>query len=237
MCLNTWSLINAAYLALTNDGHRNPPPFPVIEGGPAWIRSDNYQINAKAEDEHASQEMMRGPMMQVLLEDRFKLRVHRETREGPVYVLTVAKGGPKLKPFKEGSCVPPPYLAPLPPDVSPDRLCPPPPPMEQRGPNWVMGFVGMTIDAFSRAYLAPILQLPVLDRTGISGRFDFQLEYAPDDATPAAFFPGRGDAPQDTTGGTSIFTAMQEQLGLKLESAKGPREFLVIDHVERPTEN
>ena len=76
-----------------------------IKGSPAWVNSERYTIDAKGEGP-ARQEMMRGPMMQALLHDRFKLRVHRESREIPVYNLTVAKGGPKLQPYRDGSCVP-----------------------------------------------------------------------------------------------------------------------------------
>jgi uncharacterized protein (TIGR03435 family) len=79
-----------------------------------------------------------------------------------------------------------------------------------------------------------VLDRPVVDKTGIAGLFDFQLEFAPDEATPAL---PRLKTLADSAGGPSIFTAMQEQLGLKLEPAKGPGEFLIIDSVERPTEN
>ncbi len=83
------------------------------------------------------------------------------------------------------------------------------------------------------------LDRPVIDKTGIDGLFDIHLEFALDDTTRAVLPANRPDTiyPDDPTGGTSIFTAVQEQLGLKLESAKGPGEFLVIDHVERPSEN
>ncbi len=103
-------LIAQAY-GLFAGGHRNPPwTMPPVEGGPAWLKSDRYEIVAKAAGD-TSQDTMNGPMLQALLEDRFKLKVHRETREIPVYALTVAKAGPephplgpKLHPFKEGSC-------------------------------------------------------------------------------------------------------------------------------------
>jgi len=86
------------------DGKRNPSPWLVpIEGGPTWIDSDRYTIEAKAEAS-TSREMMSGPMMQALLEGRLLLRTHRATREVPVYELTVAKGGPKLQVAQEGKC-------------------------------------------------------------------------------------------------------------------------------------
>jgi uncharacterized protein (TIGR03435 family) len=98
-------LIQAAYVIFAN-GHAmtNPSHIP-ISGGPEWINSDRYTIDAKPEDPQTL-EMMNGPMLQALLEERFRLKVHREVREVPVYSLTEAKTGLKLKPFKEGSCTP-----------------------------------------------------------------------------------------------------------------------------------
>jgi uncharacterized protein (TIGR03435 family) len=174
---------------------------------------------------------MHGPMLQALLEDRFKLRVHRETRDVPVYALTIAKGGLKLPPFKEGSCTPvdhtqfPPFSAPLTPDQI-AKNC------HARGTkdglNLKVDAQGMTLDDFAKIFLdTHTLNRPVVNKTGIAGRFDFHLEYAPERGAPA----------DDVSEGPSIFTALQEQLGLKLESAKGPGEFFVIDSVERPSEN
>jgi uncharacterized protein (TIGR03435 family) len=236
VCTSVRALINQAYFMFA-EGHSGALAsgqlsFFQIEGGPSWINSTQYQINATAEDDHASVATMRGPMMQTLLEDRFKLKVHYKSREVPAYALVVAKGGPKMKPFKEGSCVPAyslPPAAPLPPDPCPPLV------REGKGPNRTGSWPGMSLDEFSSQYLSTILDRPVIDKTGIAGRFDLVLEYAPDDATPG---PNRADAgPDNPTGGTSIFTALQEQLGLKLEPAKGSREFLIIDHVERPSEN
>ena len=76
-----------------------------IEGGPDWIHSETFEIDAKS-DGHPSIQMMLGPMMQAILQDRFKLRIHRETRQGPVYELALGKGSPKLKPLQDGSCIP-----------------------------------------------------------------------------------------------------------------------------------
>ncbi len=106
-------------------------------------------------------------------------------------------------------------------------------------------FHGITLDDFTKA-LDRAMDRSIINKTGIVGMFDIHLEFAPDEATPA-FMPGgrilgyagppTPPAQDDPTGGPSIFTAMQEQLGLKLESAKGPAEFFIIDHVERPSEN
>jgi bla regulator protein BlaR1 len=252
-----------AVLALTNSeagliqrvygrlriGQRLPPgsALPIL-GGPAWIYSDSYVINAEAGG-NASEETMEGPMLQALLEDRFKLKIHLESREVPVYALSVVNGDSKLQRFQQGSCVP----------IDPSNLPPPPPPPGQRncnafvgvgvntGPNIKVEAQGTSLDYFSRL-LSLALDRPVTDKTGIAGNFEIHLEFAPDRTTPR-FLPG-GDmnpgipsvgappaTPSDPTGGTSIFTAIQEQLGLKLDPAQGSRYVLVIDSVERPSEN
>jgi uncharacterized protein (TIGR03435 family) len=114
--------------------------------------------------------------------------------------------------------------------------------MQRKGPNIAWGFLG-EFDDFAKI-LNSMLDRPVVNKAALRGVFNFHVEFAPDDTTPV--FGARlraiseGDdatTPSDPTGGTSIFTAFQEQLGLKLEPAKGPREFLVIEHVERPSEN
>jgi uncharacterized protein (TIGR03435 family) len=105
-------LIQRAYVRFAG-GHPHWPGIVPIQGGPDWIRSELYNINAKAEG-NPNEQMMQGPMLQALLEDGFKLKIHRETREVPVYVLTAAQGGSLLKPFTEGSCTPMPLTVPLP---------------------------------------------------------------------------------------------------------------------------
>jgi uncharacterized protein (TIGR03435 family) len=103
-CNTVENLIMMAYVFFQNGSSPTIKRMPVT-GGPAWIRSEYYAVNAKAEGAAPVAQMM-GPMLQTLLEDRFKLRIHHETKEGPVYVMTVAKGGSKLQPAKEGSCTP-----------------------------------------------------------------------------------------------------------------------------------
>jgi uncharacterized protein (TIGR03435 family) len=180
-----------------------------VSGGPSWLTSDHFDITAKAEGDPSREQMML--MLQTLLADRFKLKVHRETREGAVYALVVAKNGSKLQEVKElkdgdragvftyrtGS--------PVEPAVSYIRT----------GRKASMPLLVQT--------LADMVARPVLDQTGIKGEFDFRLEYAADDSHLDAF--------------PSLFTAIQEQLGLKLEAQKGPMETLVIDHVEKPSDN
>jgi uncharacterized protein (TIGR03435 family) len=226
-------LIQRAYGGI---GIRHVVPLgsaPPVSGGPAWIYSDLYSINAKAEG-NASEALMEGPMLQALLEDRFKLQLHRASKEIPVYALTVAKSGSKLLPFKEGSCIAVDFTKPP---------IPPPPPGQKscnavvggrRGSNTKLEAQAITLDYFSKL-LSLVLDRPVIDKTGIRGKFDFHLLYLVDQTTPGVLLPDFG--PSDDSPAASIFTVVQEQLGLKLEPTKGAREFLVIDHVERPTEN
>jgi len=207
-----------------------------LVGDPLRAIADNYDIEAKAEGTTSVKEM-EGPMLQALLESRFRLVLHRETRQLPIYELTVAKGGAKLTPSKESSCVPyrtdePP--APASPDAPRTNYC---------------GFrfggdgsdrtldgtgIGMALLAsnLSRTYNSN-LGRNVLDGTGLSGVFDVHLKWTIDDLTAAGPIASDGLAASPV----GLLTALQEQLGLKLESAKGPVEVLVIDHIERPSAN
>ncbi len=227
-CLTVKFLIQAAYAP-------SPDASVPLSGGPAWIDSDPYDIEAKAEN-NPSREVMSGPMLQALLEERFRLRIHRETKEVPVYDLTAGKGGPRLQAFREGSC------------VASDPQQPPAAAPGQRRPtlcgSFSIGLKGanLTLDVHKRSLTEFARQLhldrPVIDQTGISGLFDFHLEFTVDGTTAGFFPPGfQIPAPSDSPGGISMFTAVQEQLGLRLEPAKGPGELLVIDSVDRPTAN
>jgi uncharacterized protein (TIGR03435 family) len=201
-----------------------------ISGGPAWIYSDFYVINAET-PEKANEKTMEGPMLQAVLENRFRLKVHRETRQVPVYALTVARGGPKLQ-AGDASCITPNYSAfpqpPLPPGKRPcdDTVG------GRKGPNATLNMDDGTVDYFCKL-LGLMLDRPIVDKTGIRGKYGFHLEFATDQSTPGALQFG---PPAEDPSAPSIFTAVQ-QLGLKLEATRGPREFLVIDHVERPSEN
>jgi uncharacterized protein (TIGR03435 family) len=221
----------------------NVKDFQVL-GGPSWANSNGYDIIAKAEG-NATFDQMR-PMLQSLLTDRFKLRLRRETKEIPVYELVVAKGGLKLMASKDGSCV----------TFDPNSA---PPPYDPKKPRHLCGAITRQmvsvperkdrIEAFgiSMPGLIDILSdevgRTVLDMTGFTETFDFNLEFVSDKAIgntglgPAPIGnPGR-PAPSINLSGPSIFDSLQKQLGLRLESAKGPAEMLVIDSVERPSEN
>ena len=115
--------------------------------------------------------------------------------------------------------------------------------IDRNGPNTVVYSTGKSLENIA-ALIGNVLDRPVFDKTGIAGKYIFQLEFLPDETSPGSVFPGRGGEPapapapaSDPSGGASIFTAIQEQLGLKLEPAKGPREFIVIDRAEKPSEN
>jgi len=235
-CQTVDALVRQAYLANGRD-----PLFissrlynQPIKGSPAWISSDHYTIDAKAEIPE-SRETMLGPMMQALLEDRFRLKIHRETREVPVYELTVAKGGSKLQAAKEQGC------------AAFDVDKPDPPPgkhlcgvlIRSSTPGSVpAAWYGATITDLCRG-LSRLLDREVIDRTGVAGVFDVRLELSAADLFPLARRvqdDPEGPASASDPTGSSIFTAVQK-LGLKLESGKGSGDFLVIDHVERPSEN
>ncbi len=189
-----------------------------LEGGPAWLRSDRFDISTKPPEGAFTRDQYL-IMLQALLEDRFKLAVHHTTKEAPIYALVPAKGGMKIKPASEacsqtGSDRP----GSRPPEPDSPPVCG----NIRMGTNSLEGrSVSMTM--LLRG-LANALGRPVIDQTGFAGTFDLHLEFAPPMASP--------DNP-----GPTIFTALQEQLGLKLESQKGPTDFLVIDHAEKPTEN
>jgi uncharacterized protein (TIGR03435 family) len=210
-----------------------------VVGGPSWINSDGYDIEAKPERNTDREHMWL--MLQSLLADRFKLALHRETRELPIYALTVTKGGLKPPPPKAGSC------------VTIDPNAPPPPGTPLGFPCGKVGVMGSPSGLLQMQggkvpmtelvrILAMVLGRPIADRTGVTGEFDVHLDFTPDESTmglPGAGGPGDPGGPPLATdpGRPNIFAALHEQLGLNLSPAKGPVEVLVIDHVERPAAN
>jgi uncharacterized protein (TIGR03435 family) len=221
-CGTLTNFIITAYVEYEG-GHRGPRQRVPILGGPSWIDSDTYQINARAESASA-QSIIKGSMLQALLENRFKLRIRRETREIPVYALTTTKGGFKLQPSK-ASCVNPDYAS----SIGPDEQFCGVPYIRIVGAHFVFDIHG-TLDEFSRWVREPMLDRPVINQTGIAGTYDFHLEFAPDEDIPDAASGRTSDRP-------IIFDAFREQLGLRLDPDKGPGTLIFVEHVERPTEN
>jgi uncharacterized protein (TIGR03435 family) len=231
-CTTLERLIQQAYGVFSN-GHTNRLSSVTVTGGPAWTKFDFYEIDAKAEG-HPSHAMMNGPMLQRLLADRFKLKIHRGTREVPVYRLTVAKGGPPLRRF-QGSCAAWDF------DNPPAH---PAPPAEQCGRVYRTRN-GAALEAATMVdlgyFFLVTLDRPVIDETGMAGRFNFHLEL-PTEAiedlehhprsAPSGSDPG---APATDPSLISAIKSAVRKLGLNLEPAKGTGEFLAIDHVERPS--
>jgi uncharacterized protein (TIGR03435 family) len=178
-----------------------------ISGGPAWLDSERYEVLAKPPSgEDANLIRLR---TQSLLADRFHVVLHRETKELPVLVLTVAKNGPKG--LREATAGETDYVS--------------------NGHHLDCQRVSMAV--FAKGFLARQTGRSVTDKTGIAGNFDFTLDWAPDDGPPGTSADsGAAIAPYPP-----LFLALQEQLGLKLEQQKGPVEILVIDRAEKPAEN
>jgi bla regulator protein blaR1 len=208
-----------------------------ITGGPDWI-FDRYDINAKMDAEAADalkklnpldRRAARQRMMQALLIDRFKIVFHRDTKELPVFLMVVAKGGPKLQ---EGK----------PADASPEGVGGTG--TLQFGQGGLITYKAMPLSALTQI-LSQQVGRTVLDKTGLTGRYDFTWQFN-QSAAPGG---GRGGSPAGGPPGganpaasadaepASIFTVLQEELGLKLDSGRGPVEIIVIDHIERPSGN
>jgi uncharacterized protein (TIGR03435 family) len=170
-----------------------------ISGGPRWMDTERYDITAKAEGNANFMQMLQ--MLQPLLDDRFQLKFHRESKDYPGFALVVAKGGPKFGAAHE-------FKGTL---TNPDK------------------FSSAKIDIpYFADYISDTLGVPVLDRTGLKGDYDITVVFTPE-----------GREPADPTAPSSapLTTAIQEQLGLKLEPQKIPIEMFVIDRVARPAEN
>ena len=196
----------------------------LISGLPAWADSAHFDISARVSDpDHSvldklTRDQMKA-MIRPILFDRFQLKVHTEIKTLPVYDLVLAKGGPKLQ------------KSPPPPD-DPDH---PTPPGKHRKTSWRFNNGDLTVTAITMSdfavTLADQLHHTVIDKTGLTDAYDFNLKWTPDEDADKAADNGAADRPPD------IFTALQEQLGLKLEAAKGPVTTLVVDHAEQPSPN
>ena len=190
-----------------------------IVGAPDWFGTDLYDIEGKPDAEGIPNETQIRTMLQKLLAERFKLTFHHDKRELSVYVISVASGGPKItKSTSDPNALP------------------------------TFGFQGlgnlivrnMTMTGFATWMQSGVMDKPVVDQTELSGRYDFQLKWTPDESQFAQF-RGTGTVvpppTNDPNAPPSLYTAMQEQLGLKMGPAKFPDDVIVIDHVEKPSEN
>lgn len=205
-----------------------------VSGGPAWVKSDRYDVEAKmsAEDAAEFQKMspaemkaLRAQMWRSLLEDRFKLKAHIVTKDVPVYELVVAKSGPKMKDAAT--------------DTN-DQLRKSPDGKPITGVMWFLKD-SLTAQGYSMGSLANMLSQPfaglgrpVIDKTGLTSTYDFTLPWSPQIKSVLPGAVATVSAPSEDA--PSIFTPLQD-LGLKLQPATGPEQTVVIDHVERPTEN
>jgi uncharacterized protein (TIGR03435 family) len=208
----------------------------LIFGAPDWVKSDRYDVEAKVDgaDVAALKTIpydQRGVMLQSLLADRFKMVTHTETRTLPVYELHIAKSGLKLHQATPGDTYPHGIKAP---DGS-----------AARSGMMMMGRGNFTGQAVSLTVLikqlSQQLHRTIVDKTGLTGNYDFNLRWSPEQdlggGPPGSEGSPHETPPPPTDSGPTIFTALEEQLGLKLESTKGTVTTLVIDHIEKPSEN
>ncbi len=187
-----------------------------IVGGPEWVVSRRWDVQAKP-DRVVSPNQIR-PMLRVLLEDRFQLRSHSEKRQLPVYELSVDRRGSKVQRAKESETN-----------------------ADVRVGTGLIQLTKATAATFA-SQLSYALGRPVIDKTSLSGEFNFALEWTPepgedDGPTTSGLPPGTPAEAASTQDGPSIFTAIQQQLGLRLKSARGPVDVIVIDHVQIPADN
>ncbi|HEX8712735.1 MAG TPA: TIGR03435 family protein [Terracidiphilus sp.] len=186
-----------------------------ISGGPEWVESDHFDILARTPGtvQPTHDEQMR--MLRNLLANRFKLSFHRQQKVFSIYELDVDKGGSKLKASKAAADAPPAVIS----TVYPGHI--------------LMPARNVSMADFVSVLQRAVLDRPVVDKTGLQGRYDFDLQWAPDETQFGGEIPV---APPDASS-PPFFTAVREQLGLRLVATRGPADVLVIDHVEKPSPN
>lgn len=243
-----------------------------VRGGPDWVRTEHYTIEAVGPDS-ADAAAMSGPMLRALLESRFKLKAHIDTEQIPSWTLVIANGGLKIKSVATdtAACEPQPTVGRGQPAIvrpaQPGERQPPPPSTpgevvtvlfrnfvdvrrgekptcgmstQPNGPNQVIVAGGVTLEALARNLAGPLGGVTITDKTGNTDKFNIVLEFVRDENTPGPKFlspPNQPEQPLNAGRAPTIFVALEEQLGLKLEPAKAPRDFIVIDRVERPSAN
>jgi uncharacterized protein (TIGR03435 family) len=227
---------------------------------PGWMETERYDVNAKAPEGTAPPQIRE--MLQNLLLERFKMTVHREQRDATVYFLTVGKNGHKMKESAPDPNPPPPAENAGAPPMIPQRPTGPPPTDKDGYPilsrtGWVStsspdGLMKVTASRQAMSDLIRMLGFQlgrdIVDQTGLTGRYDYRLAYGGSGprlpgmpsfprSGPAAQ-PGEASDPAGSSGGPTIFGALQDQLGLKLDAGKAPRDMLVVDKAEKmPIEN
>ena len=216
-----------------------------VRGGPDWIREERYTIEAVA-DGASDAETMSGPMLRALLEKRFQLKAHVEMEDVPGFDMTVARGGVKIKAVDTSACEAfQPGVGLVPRTFKDVRNGQKPScgwAPENNGPNRVMVFGAETLATLASALSAPFnLGARVVDKTGIADRFNFVFEFV-NENPPArrVVLADPGNHPETTADvprAANVFTAIEEQLGLRLVPSKASRPFVVVDHVERPGPN
>jgi uncharacterized protein (TIGR03435 family) len=175
-------------------------------GEPHWADIDRYNVSAKAPDETSLNREAARPMMRALLTARFQLTAHTDIRKMPVYTLVVARGGPKLRESPPGA----------------NKLLT----LQSKGKGAMMSVTSGDMEQLARQFSkANNVDRPVIDKTGLTGMYDYKLEWGDDTATTA------------DPGVVSVFTAFQQQLGLRLQPADAPVQVLIIDHAEKASEN
>jgi len=188
--------------------------------GPAWMSATLYDIDGVPDTEGIPNQRQKNLMMQKLLAERFKLSFHHEKRDQPVYAITVAKGGPKLTPSASAPDAP-----------SNFRL---------EGQLRGVSVTNMTLAEFAIWFQKVVMDKPVIDRSGLSAKYDFSLMWSPDESQ---FIPLRGTGaragrwPDDAKAPPDLYGAFQEQLGLKLEPVKALADVMVVDHIDQPSPN
>lgn len=193
-------------------------------GIPDWVHSEKYDIDAKVGEAdvpsmHTLTHDQRRQMILEILTERFKLTYHRETRILPEYSLVIAKGGSKLQEFHPGN----------------DASGAPKHAGQMKMSNGVITASGVPLEPLTR-FLSDRVGRPVLDKTGLTGNYDFTLQWADEGHDDPAHGPDAAASAAELSG-PSIYTAVEEQLGLKLEPEKGPVQVLILDHIETPTQN
>jgi uncharacterized protein (TIGR03435 family) len=191
-----------------------------IENAPEWAGADKYDVTGKPDVPGLPSTEQMKSMLQKMMTDRFKLKFHKEKKELSAYVITVAKGGPKLTPSQ----------------ADPNSL----PGLFFNGPGR-FNVRNATLAEVAQVLQGAVMDRPVVDQTGLTGKYDFTLNWTPDEFQFSGLRgPGAPPLPPPPPGQAEmpdLYTAIQQQLGLKLESTKAPVEVLVIDHVEKPSEN